>query len=100
MADYLLIFVAGFEKDSGICYGDYVQQVLPFVANMIQPGAGIAIELLLAYTDEQREGAGFWCDLDDYAGSYENTWYQSQNWGIDSHYVEGPPYLNMWFTIR
>lgn len=100
VADYLHIFVAGFEQDSGICYGDFAQLALPIVAEMIQPGASIAIDILLAYINEQREGAGFWCDLDDFAGSYENTWYRSQNWGIDSHYVEGPPYLKIWFTIR
>jgi len=100
VGDYVQILVMGFEQDSGICYGDFVEQALPIIAEIIEPGLGTLAESVLYYVNEQREGASFWCDVDDFAGSYENTWYQSQNWGTGSHYVEGPPYLRIWFTIE
>lgn len=98
--DYLQILVVVFEQDSGICYGQYAVYALPFVVDMLVPGLGEGASLLLSIIEQQRGDEGFWCDKDDFAGSYENTWYQSQNYGIRSHYVSGPPYMNIWFTIE
>jgi len=67
---------------------------------MIQPDMAYVAQSVLDITNEQREGASFWCDVDDFAGSYENAWYQSQGYGIGPHYVSGPPYLKIWYTIE
>lgn len=99
VGDYLHFLVVGFEEDSGICYGQYVMGAASLLAGSLDPTMQIGAGLLLGIIEQQRGAEGFWCDKDDFAGSYERTWYKSGNWGMGSHDVAADPYLRLWFTI-
>ncbi|MGB2800393.1 MAG: hypothetical protein WBC82_11205 [Dehalococcoidia bacterium] len=100
VGDYLEIVVACFEQDSGICYGEYVLGAVGLLGDELVPGLGTGATILLCLIDAQREDEGFWCDKDDFAGGFDQTWYKSQNWGIGSHCLEAPPYFRVWLTIE
>lgn len=100
VGDYLQIVVAGFEQDSGICYGEYVLGAVSLLGDELVPGLGTGATILLGLIEAQRQGEGFWCDVDDFAGGVDQTWYESQNWGIGTHVLSAPPYLTVWLTIE
>lgn len=99
VGDYIQVVIAGFEQDSGICYGQYVFGAASLLGDYLVPGAGTGASVLLAIIEEQRGGEGFWCDEDDYAGGCDRTWYSSQNWGVGSHQL-ADKYMRFWITIE
>jgi len=100
VGDYLHVVVAGFEEDSGICYGNYVMAAAGVLADSyLTSGMAIGISGLLSLAEQFRGDEGFWCDKDDFAGGCERTWYASQNWGAGSYQL-ADQYMRFWLTIE
>ncbi len=82
--DYLKLSIRAFDVDPDI---DFEKSFLSTLSELGQAGAGNVKAILDSLP-------GQW-----YLGEYENTWYPSQNWGINSYNGEKGTNMRVWFRI-
>jgi hypothetical protein len=98
VGSYLRIFIVAYEKDSSDFEAAVTQALGSAALTTLTGGAGMGIESLFGGFLGQIIAAIIGSE-DDFLGSCEQVWYQSQGWGAGNEYNMTNENLRVWLRI-
>ncbi|HUV51637.1 MAG TPA: fibronectin type III domain-containing protein [Dehalococcoidia bacterium] len=98
VGSYLRLYIVAYEKDSSDFEALVTQSLGSAALTAVTGGAGMGIESLFSGFLGQIIASLIGSE-DDFLGSIERMWYQSQGWGAGNEYSLTDENLRVWFRI-